>query len=207
MAKNKGNTINGNGNIVGDGNNVNQQTTINNTTHNHNGSGGNGDDSKAEIFAYAIGLIVVIFIYVIYHPVTMFLLFSVYFALIVISIVQMIKSKTIFLHKLFIIIISLLFIFHFIPMIKYHFHNLDIPTNLELSKNILHDSWNFFTSLTQNKKDGLMYNFLSTICSFSSCIFLFISLFSNINTRKKQISTAIGIFFMFLVVFLLYYLI
>lgn len=202
------NNINGNNNIIGNNNQVtyNNQQSIHNHIHNNgnpnNGSSGNYDTSTILTFIVCagLGIAVVIFLYAAYYPIIFSTLKLAYFLTCIVSLYFLVVERNRKIFFLFIFLLSVAFIFHFIPMISYHIKFLDVSTNVKFDNQFLKMAWNFYSSLPDNKKYGVSWNILLTIFS------IFILLTSGWYLFRKNSETIwLTALLIFPILYLLYF--
>ena len=211
MSKNK-NIFNGNTdtNIIGDNNRVEKNVTnisnINNNINNGNNSSSNDDVATAifVLLGIAIFLIAVIsFIYAIYFPIIFLILKILAIALLFSSLYGLWRDRQHHLTNLFSFLSAIISLFHFLPMLYFHFKWLGLkPYSVEFDKEFPRMAWNFYQNLPENVKSSLLYNIIIAIFFLISFIIYIFAIFKNNKTAH-----IIGLIFYLIIPCVFYFLI
>lgn len=210
MSKNK-NVFNGNTdtNIIGDNNRVEKNVTnISNINNNiNNGNNSSSNDVATAIFillGIAIFLIAVIsFIYTIYFSIIFLILNILAIALLFYSLYGLWRDRQHNLINLISSLSSIVSLFHFLPMLYYHFKWLKLkPYSVEFDKKFLRMVWDFYQNLPENVKNSLLYNIFIAIFFLISFVTYTFAIFKNNKTAH-----IIGLIFYLFIPYIFYFLI
>lgn len=213
MSKNK-NIFNGNidTNIIGDNNRIEKNVTnisnnninINNNINNGNNSSSN--DAGVAIFGFGIAVVliaVISFIYAIYFPIIFLILKILAIALLFSSLYGLWRDRQHNLISLFSFLSAIISLFHFLPMLYYHFKWLELkPYLVEFDKEFLRMAWDFYQNLPENVKSSLLYNISIAIFFLISFITYTFAIFKNNKTAH-----IIGLIFYLIIPYIFYFLI
>lgn len=216
MSKNK-NVFNGNidTNIIGDNNRIEKNVTQNNQHHHHHYHGNNGssnDDAGVAIFGLlgiAVVLIAVIsFIYTIYFSIIFLILNILAIALLFYSLYGLWRDRQHNLINLISSLSAIVSLFHFLPMLFYHFKWLGLkPYSVEFNKEFIPMAWNFYKGLPDNVKRSLEFNILIVIIFLFSFALYACAIFKNNETKKDKIIHIMGFIVYLLIPYIFYFVI
>ena len=211
MSKNK-NIFNGNidTNIIGDNNRVEKNVTQNNQHHHHHyhvNNGSSNDDAGVAIFVLlgiaAVLIAVISFIYAIYFPIIFLVLKILAVTLLFSSLYGLWRDRQHNLTNLFSFLSAIISLFHFLPMLYYHFNWLGVkPYSVEFNKEFLRMAWDFYQNLPENVKSSLLYNIFIAIFFLISFITYTFAIFKN-----NKPAHIIGLLFYLIIPYIFYFLI
>ena len=107
------------------------------------------------------------------------------------------------LTNLFSFLSAIISLFHFLPMLYFHFKWLGLkPYSVEFDKEFPRMAWNFYQNLPENVKSSLLYNIIIAIFFLISFIIYIFAIFKNNKTAH-----IIGLIFYLIIPCVFYFLI